>query len=142
MFCYTFSDKKALIFGRDHFYTFDQRYFHFPGYRTSQCQYLAARDFLHGNFTILTGRDSITILLKDADLVIYRTGKLISYDRLQKRTLTGLPVQFRDTTVKRNITHIVVNNTLGFDVVCDIKHFVCSITTSGFYHNATAGKFT
>ena len=137
-----FSDKKAMIFGRDHFYTFDKRHFQFPGYQNQRCLYLAARDFREGNFTVMTDRNSLVVLLNDCEITIYRDGRVTSSSKLQRLVFKELPVQFTNTSVSRNTTFIVVNNTYGFELACDMKHFVCSITTSGFYHNSTAGWFT
>ncbi|XP_068740726.1 uncharacterized protein [Montipora capricornis] len=132
----------AMTFGRSHIYTFDKRFFSIPSLTRPQCQYLVARDFQDGNFTIVAASDSITIITKDALLKIYRDGRVRSqgirmHTVLDSQVYEELPVMFERTTVIRDGAFIKVNGDVN--VECDMEHFVCSYIVSGFYHNRTAG---
>lgn len=137
-----------MTFGRHHVYTFDKRYFRFPGIRTSQCQFLVARDFKDGNFTILASSHSITVITRDAVVRIYRDGLVKSQGIVEEKdrrmlhamVYDELPMQFENTTIVRDGPYINLTNDLGFSLECDMEHFLCSYNVSGFYHNRTAGK--
>ena len=131
-----------MTFGRNHIYTFDKRFFSIPSLTRPQCQYLVARDFQDGNFTIVAASDSIRIITKDALLRIYRDGRVRSqgirmHTVLDSQVYEELPVMFERTTVIRDGAFIKVNGEVN--VECDMEHFVCSYIVSGFYHNRTAG---
>lgn len=136
-----------MTFGRHHFYTFDKRYFRFPGFKKPYCQFLVAHDFKDGNFTIMAASDAISITTRDAEVKIYRSGLVrsqgITLDNemniLDSVEYDELPVQFENTTVLRNGPFINLTNDFGFSVECDMEHFICSYMISGFYHNRTAG---
>lgn len=137
-----------MTFGRHHVYTFDKRYFRFPGIETSQCQFLVARDFKDGNFTILASSDSITVITRDAVVRIYRDGLVKSQEIVEEKdrrmlhavVYDELPLQFENTTIVRDGPYINLANDLGFSLECDMEHFLCSYNVSGFYRNRTAGK--
>lgn len=137
-----------MTFGRHHVYTFDKRYFRFPGIRTSQCQFLVARDFKDGNFTILASSHSITVITRDAVVRIYRDGLVKSQGIVEEKdrrmlhamVYDELPIQFENTSIVRDGPYINLTNDLGFSLECDMEHFLCSYNVSGFYHNRTAGK--
>ena len=141
------TDATAMIFGGHHFYTFDKRYFRFPGFTKPQCLYLVARDFKDGNFTITASSDSVRILTRDALVRINRNGLVMSQgittennmNIQENRVYDELPVQFENTTVVRDGPYINLTNDYGFSVECDMEHFICSYIVSGFYHNRTAG---
>jgi len=143
------SDETAMMFGRHHIYTFDKRYFRFPGFKKSQCQFLVTRDFKDGNFTIMAGSDSISVITRDAVVKIYRNGLVRSQgitknnkmNMLESSVYDELPVQFENTTVVRDGPYINLTNDFGFSVQCDMEHFICSYIISGFYHNRTAGMY-
>lgn len=140
-------DVTAMTFGRHHIYTFDKRYFRFPGFKNPQCQFLVTRDFKDGNFTIKAESDSITVITRDAVVKIYRDGLVRSQgitedlNMLKSSVFDELPVQFENTTVVRDGPYINLTNDFGFSVQCDMEHFICSYIVSGFYHNRTAGMY-
>ena len=142
-------DVTGMTFGRHHIYTFDKRYFRFPGFKKSQCQFLVARDFKDGNFTIKIASDSISIATRDALVKISRSGVVNSQgivtdnemNVLDSSVYNELPVQFENTTIVRDGPYIILTNDFGFSVECDMEHFLCSYNVSGFYHNRTAGMF-
>ena len=140
---FSFLDDTAMIFGR-HIYTFDKRYFQFPGVKKSECEYLVTRDFKDGNFTVISASESLIITTNDAVVKIYRDGKVKLEDLLspEAKLFEELPVQFKNTTVVRDGPYINLTNDFGFSVECDMEHFICSHIVSGFYHNRTAGTLS
>lgn len=136
-------DNTAMIFGK-HFYTFDKRYFQFPGMKEPECEYLVARDFKDGNFTVISASESLIITTNDAVVKIYRDGRVKMEDLLsiEAKLFEELPVQFKNTTVVRDGPYINLTSDFGFSVECDMEHFVCSHVVSGFYHNRTAGTYS
>ena len=143
-----YSDDTAMMFGQHHFYTFDKRYFRFPVFKKRECQYLAARDFKDGNFTVTTDSESINVVTSDAQVKIYRSGVVKSigisdeYDENVYENIVRyeLPVKFKNTTIVRDGPYINLTNDFGFSLECDMEHFVCSYIVSGFYHNRTLGE--
>ena len=135
-----------MIFGKN-IYTFDKRYFRFPGIKGSNCKYLLSRDFKEGNFTILSAPEVILIITQDALVKIHRNGQVVSQgiavndktNSLTHNLFEELPVKFENTTIVRDGPFINLTNDFGFSVECDMEHFVCSYVVSGFYHNRTAG---
>ena len=131
-----------MTFGK-HIYTFDKRYFRFPGFKKPECEYLVTRDFKDANFSITFASESISITTQDATVKIYRNGIVKSQDHKkvspERNAFDELPVQFENTTVVRDGPYINLTNDLGFSVECDMEHFICSYIVSGFYHNRTAG---
>lgn len=137
-----FADATAMTFGRNHFYTFDKRFFSIPNFDNPHCLFLIARDFRDGNFTIMSSSNSITITTKDAMVKIYRYGLVRSQGMSinavpNSKVYEELPVMFERTMVVRDGPFIKLSGDLT--VKCDMEHFVCSYIVSGFYHNRTAG---
>ena len=137
----------AMTFGHRHFFTFDKRYFQFPAFQKRECQYLAARDFKDGNFTITTDYESISVVTNDAQVKMYLSGVVKSQGTdyqtnvYEDNVRDELPVKFKNTTVVRDGPYINLTNDLGFSLECDMEHFVCSYVISGFYHNRTLGMY-
>ena len=56
-----------------------------------------------------------------------------------KTTHNELPVEMMQMTIRREGSFIKIKHDTGLDVVCDIKHFLCTFNINKFYHGKLAG---
>ena len=57
-------------------YTFDGKYYTFPGYKKSDCTYVLARDVRDNKFTILSQETAIIVLTEDSSVKINQNGRV------------------------------------------------------------------
>jgi hypothetical protein len=59
-----------MIFGKDHVYTFDSKYFRFPGYNNEHCTYILARDVRDNKFTLMSQETALLLITEDANVKV------------------------------------------------------------------------
>ena len=138
-----------MIFGPSHVYTFDRQYYRFPGYKTSDCMYVLARDVRDNKFKLLSQEKALILLTDDMNVKVHQDGRV---ETMTKITASGkkiedgydseLPVESANTTVTREGSYIVIKNTLGLEIVCDMKHDMCTFNIARWFHGRLAGRKT
>jgi hypothetical protein len=128
----------AMIFGDNHVYTFDGRYFEFPGYQNRECTYVLARDFVDKNFTLLSTEDSITLITRDVAVEI-DSKNIVRINGKSKPTELPYQTENANVTVMRKGDWVNVTTVYGLSLLCDSKNLNCLVNISGYYHNKTLG---
>lgn len=82
-----------MIFGGPHVYTFDGKYYTFPGYKKSDCTYVLARDVRDNKFTILSQETAIIVLTEDSSVKINQNGKVETIVKVSNRFVASLRQQ-------------------------------------------------
>lgn len=127
---------QAIIAGQ-HIRTFDRRHYDFA---SGSCQYLLARDFQDGNFTVF-----VNYVNNEQSLTVHSNGKTIDIAQDYSVKMDGskveLPVEFFNTTITRMGAKVVLTSTLGVEVTCDNVHGLCTVDMSGHYFTKTGGLF-
>ncbi|CAH1772638.1 unnamed protein product [Owenia fusiformis] len=133
-------DTHALMAGRQHYMTFDKKFYEFAG----ECSYLLAHDFENNNFSVVVNYKKTPKALLKSILVISNEKQIeIQSDyrvKLDSRK-AELPIGFKNTTAVRHGNMIVISNSRGLTVKCDLPHDFCMVYMSGWYHGKTAGLF-
>lgn len=135
-----------MIFGTPHVYTFDGKYFKFPGYNKPTCTYVLAHDFRDKNFTLLSREKSLILNTKSGHITIDASGKVEATVNMDaegnevKVVYNELPVEMMHVRVHREASFIKIHHDQGLDVTCDLKHFLCTFNINRFYHGKIAGK--
>jgi len=129
-----FKGQASVMHGK-HFKTFDGSYFDFSG----DCSYILSRDFRDAAYTIFINyingeKASLTINSNGKQFKVFNDGK-VAVDGQQ----TELPYTFANTTVSRTFDAVIVKNTEGISVTCDLKTDICNIEISGWYYGRTGG---
>jgi len=139
-------NSSAVIFGKDHVYTFDSQYFRFPGYNNERCTYVLARDVRDDKFTLMSQEKALLFKSEDANVKIHSSGKVES---MVKITTDGqkihdgydseLPVQSQNMTVFREGQYVVLRHDIGIEILCDIEHELCTFNIGKWFHGRLAG---
>lgn len=147
---------RALLVGSRHYITFDKRFVslnHKYGFiendqKPDQCSYLLANDFIDYNFT-LAQEPSITVhkdkLLSTRKLTIVADGHIIEVDlvggavKIDRNSMTALPIQIGDTIIYRAWDILVIHSKNGFELNCNLQFDFCTFEVSGWYFGKTAG---
>ncbi|XP_078574880.1 apolipophorins-like isoform X1 [Branchiostoma floridae x Branchiostoma japonicum] len=130
----------ALISGKQHFLTFDKKHFEFGG----DCSYVLARDMIDGNFSVVLNYHSGSALQKKSLVVVIdeKTYEIFPTGVMKRENQdTELPLQDKNTVIRRDGQRIVVTNSNGVAVTCDLTHDLCNVQVSGWYFGKTAGLF-
>eukprot|EP00058_Branchiostoma_floridae_P005945 XP_002591433.1 hypothetical protein BRAFLDRAFT_119260 [Branchiostoma floridae] len=130
----------ALISGKQHFLTFDKKHFEFGG----DCSYVLARDMIDGNFSVVLNYHSGSSLQKKSLVVVIdeKTYEIFPSGVMKRENQdTELPLQDKNTVIRRDGQRIVVTNSNGVAVTCDLTHDLCNVQVSGWYFGKTAGLF-
>ncbi|CAH1244201.1 CTD-3088G3.8 [Branchiostoma lanceolatum] len=130
----------ALISGQQHFLTFDKKHFEFGG----DCSYVLARDMIDGNFSVVLNYHSGASLQKKSLVVIIdeKTYEIFPSGVMKRENQdTELPLQDKNTAIRREGQRVVVENSNGVAVTCDLTHDLCNVQVSGWYFGKTAGLF-
>ncbi|XP_078656508.1 apolipophorins-like isoform X3 [Branchiostoma floridae x Branchiostoma belcheri] len=130
----------ALISGKQHFLTFDKKHFEFGG----DCSYVLARDMIDGNFSVVLNyhsgselqKKSLVVIIDEKTYEIFPTGVM-----KRENQDTELPLQDKNTVIRREGERVVVSNSNGVAVTCDLTHDLCNVQVSGWYFGKTAGLF-
>ena len=136
-----------MIFGKRHVYTFDGQTYKFVSYKKPSCVYVLAHDFKDNSFTIMSQEKALIINTKSGFIKIHKNGKVeatVSKDaegNEVRATYSELPVEMMQMTVRREGSFIKIRHDTGLDIVCDLKHFLCTFNVHKFYHGKLAGEF-
>lgn len=87
-------------------YTFDGKYYTFPGYKKSDCTYVLARDVRDNKFTILSQETAIIVLTEDSNVKINQNGRVETIVKVSKFCVVSLRQQ-------RIRSQLVPDRTLG-----------------------------
>lgn len=135
-----------MIFGKPHVYTFDGQSYQFVGYKKPSCTYVLAHDFRDNNFTLMSQETALIVNTKSGFVKIHADGKVeatVSKDATGKKLKTihnELPVEMMQMTARREGSFVKIQHETGLDVVCDLRHFLCTFNINKFYHGKLAGK--
>lgn len=118
-----------------HIFSFDGKHLTFPG----NCNYLLARDALHGNFTVagtyLSGQLTAITISDQTDMITIKKGCQSSVNGAG----TEFPIRRKHITALRETWGFRVILDAGVKVECDSELTVCSVDISGFYHGRIRG---
>ncbi|KAJ8040656.1 hypothetical protein HOLleu_15014 [Holothuria leucospilota] len=128
----------SMIFGKGHVMTFDGHIYEFPGYQDRECTYLLARDFVDGNFTLLTKQFSTMLVLKTCTIKIDQDG-LVFIDGNPVPQSTPFVAPNNEVVVTRDGPWVNVTTTHGIELLCHEGHFMCVYRLSGWYYAKTQG---
>lgn len=73
----------AMIFGKPHVYTFDGKYFRFPGYQNERCTYVLARDVRDNKFTLLSQETALILITDDANVKVFGNVNMLFNSNMQ-----------------------------------------------------------
>ncbi|KAK8762358.1 hypothetical protein V5799_026376 [Amblyomma americanum] len=130
---------RALMAGSQHYRTFDGLHFEFAG----ECSYLLAKDFLNDNFAVVINyaRDGQRVTKKS--ITVHSDGTRFDISTDYKVTKAGskieLPTQVGGTTIRREGHVIVVENTSGLKISCNLAYDQCVTEVTGDYFGKTGG---
>lgn len=125
----------AEISDGSHIFTFDGRHLTFPG----KCSYILARDFVHGNFSIVATMDggkmkSISLTDKSGFVEVNKDGVLTSSDKK-----TEFPHHVDTLHAWRKAHSVNLLSQYGAHVECSVDLVTCHFTVSGFYSGKLRG---
>lgn len=129
----------AMVIGKSHYITFDKKYYSFSG----ECSYLLASDFVTNTFSVIinyeldqnvTKKKSITIISENNNLEIF-PNFLIKLNHVQ----VDLPLIIESFVVIQDNSEIVVENSKGLKVICNLYYDYCSVELSGWLFGKTGG---
>jgi hypothetical protein len=129
----------ATFAGNQHFMTFDKKFYEFSG----ECSYLLARDFIDGYFSVIANyqsqqgqvsKKSMTLFAKDKQVEVFPNGQVLVDGRRGE-----LPVEVEGTVIKREASMIYITNPNGISIDCDMVHYRCTVSVSGWYFGKTGG---
>ena len=111
--------------------------------------YVLARDVRDDKITLLSQERALLLVTEDMNVKIHQDGRV---ETMTKVTVDGqkirdgyaseLPVQSANTTVARYGSFVVVKNTIGLEIICDIEHDMCTFNIARWYHGRMAGGKT
>ncbi|XP_065351536.1 apolipophorins [Cloeon dipterum] len=123
------------ISGSKHIYTFDGDHYTLKG----DCQYLLARDFDDGNFSLtaeLAGGELKSVAYIDAqDTVEIKDDHTV----LVNGQPAELPLHQNDISVFRTLNAVNIKSKFGVEVVCDVHQRLVTFTINGYYFGKTRG---
>ncbi|XP_065572604.1 apolipophorins-like isoform X1 [Artemia franciscana] len=131
----------AAIIGSQGYVTFDGKVYDF----TSNCQYLLAKDFVDGNFTLSISYDDMnrdgvpqkSLFVSDSNDVLEITK---DYKLIANGETLPAPFSLKFLNVKKEGDILEVYRThSGYNLRCDTKRDVCVINVSGFYFGKIFG---
>ena len=136
--CFTLSAGWATISGSQHYVTFDKRFYAFE----AECDYLLARDFIDGKFSVVVSyareggemKKSIIVMDGNQQVKIMPDGQIMKDGRSAE-----LPMTMAKSVVLRVANMVLIKNKHGLNVECDLKHDRCTLEVTGWYHGKTAG---
>jgi len=134
----------AVIAGNSYIKTFDGKFYEFGG---NGCSYLLTADFMYKRFSVMAnyngGQMSSVSVTSDSHLIEIHGAQ--DNNQLIKITLdrrnVELPIVYDYTSVTREGAQIIVENTEGLRLVCNMAQQVCTVTVSGWYFGKTGGLF-
>ena len=128
----------AMIFGPLGVLTFDKKLYELPGYRSPDCTYVLARDFVDRNFTLLADQNALTAVFPTTVVKIGENSKVYINGNPES---TELPYQSgdRQITVVREGPWVNITTKYGITISCQEEHFLCTIKMSSWYHGKTQG---
>jgi len=128
----------AMVFGKSHVITFNQKYYDFIDYKKPECTYVLARDFVDGKFTILSQQNHIIVKTPGMTVKIGADGK--TKTTIGSVETTSLPVKSESGVCMRYGEFIKCYfMEQKFKVTVDLKHFAAVIGLSGWHHGKTQG---
>merc|ERR1712142_889239 len=128
----------AMVFGKSHVITFDQKYYDFIDYKQPDCTYVLARDFTDGKFTIMSTEKSIIVKTPGMTVKIGHDGK--TETTMGSQVTKSLPVKSESGVCMRYGEFVKCYfMQQKFKVTVDLKHFAAVIGLSGWHHGKTQG---
>jgi len=137
----------AVIAGNTYIKTFDGKFYQFNAGSDAQgCSYLLTADFMYKRFSVIANykndkRSSISVVSDNHIIEIDEPdsddNELIKIT-LDKRNVE-LPIAYDHTFATREGSTVIVENTEGLRVVCNMDLQLCSVTISGWYFGKTGG---
>lgn len=128
----------AMVFGKSHVITFDQKYYDFIDYKQPECTYVLARDFTDGKFTIMSQKN--TIIVKTPGMTVKISGDGTTKTLIGSEETKSLPVKSESGVCMRYGDFIKCYfMQQKFKVTVDLKHFAAVIGLSGWHHGKTQG---
>merc|ERR550534_3000739 len=128
----------AMVFGKSHVITFNQKYYDFIDYKQPDCTYVLARDFTDGKFTIMSTEKSIIVKTPGMTVKIGHDGK--TETTMGSQVTKSLPVKSESGVCMRYGEFVKCYfMQQKFKVTVDLKHFAAVIGLSGWHHGKTQG---
>lgn len=129
--------KTAMIFGPLHVYTFDGKIYEFPKYPTPDCMYMLMHDTRESSFSILTTEKQIYLLFPELT-VLLDSDKKIYVNNSNEQSAVPIESSNGKVSVTRE-GEIIVVNTIGLKVLCDIPRMFCIFTLDPLHHSGIMG---
>ncbi|XP_028404666.1 apolipophorins-like [Dendronephthya gigantea] len=139
------SNSIAMIFGKPHVHTFDGHSYQFVGYKKPSCTYVLAHDFRDNNFTLMSQETALIVNTNAGFIKIHESGKVeatVTKDVDGKEGSTThyeLPVEMKQMSVTREGSFIKIKHDTGLNIICDLRHFLCTFNIDKFYYGKLAG---
>ncbi|XP_067004188.2 uncharacterized protein [Anabrus simplex] len=132
--------KQAVIAGRKHFITFDNKFYDFEG----ECSYLLASDFLDNKFSAVINYEIQNRKVVEKSLTIVSEGHHIAIGSNNRVSIDGkkteLPVKIGQSAwIIRTGEKIVVHTNFGMALECNLYHDICTMELTGWYFGKTGG---